>query len=164
MEQIMVTPITPLEFILGKTLPFAFIGFVDLVLVLAVAAFWFDVPVRGNVLLLFLGTSLFLMSTLGVGLLISTVSSTQQQALMSAFFVFQPSIILSGFIFPIANMPEVVQWITYLNPMRYFLVIIRGIFLKGIGMDILWPQMGALAVLGAGLLWFASTRLKKTLS
>jgi ABC-2 type transport system permease protein len=164
MEQIMVTPITPLEFILGKTVPFALIGFIDVTLITVVGVFWFDVPFRGSLLLLFFSTALFLMTTLGVGLLISTVSETQQQAMMSTFFFYFPAILLSGFMFPIANMPVVIQWLTYFNPIRYFLVIIRGIFLKGIGSDILWPQMVALAIIGVFTLWLASRRFKKTLA
>ncbi|GLI34031.1 transport permease protein [Desulforhabdus amnigena] len=164
MEQILVTPITPLEFILGKTVPFALIGFIDVTLITVVGIFWFDVPFRGSLLLLFFSTALFLMTTLGVGLLISTVSETQQQAMMSTFFFYFPAILLSGFMFPIANMPVVIQWLTYFNPLRYFLVIVRGIFLKGIGSDILWPQMVALAIIGVLTLWLASRRFKKTLA
>jgi ABC-2 type transport system permease protein len=164
MEQIMVTPITPAEFILGKTVPFALIGFADVILITVIGVFWFGVPIRGSLLLLFLATALYLMTTLGIGLLISTVSQTQQQAMMSTFFFYFPAVLLSGFMFPIANMPEVVQWITYLNPLRYFLVIIRGIFLKGIGPAILWPQMLALAVMGFATLWLASRRFQKTLA
>lgn len=164
MEQIMVTPITPLEFILGKTLPFAIIGYVDMFLVVLLARYWFDVPIRGSFILMFFGTSLYLLSILGVGLLISTLCGTQQQALLSTFFFFQPAIMLSGFIFPIANMPEAVQWITIFDPLRYFMVIIRGIFLKGVGIDILWPELCALAALGASVLWLASNRLKKTMA
>lgn len=163
-EQIMVTPITPIEFILGKTLPFALIGFADVVLVTVVGVFWFEVPIQGSLLLLFGATALYLMTTLGIGLLISTVSRTQQQAMMSAFFFYFPAVLLSGFMFPIANMPQVVQWLTYLNPLRYFLVVVRGIFLKGVGPEILWPQMLALAVLGIAMLWLASSRFRKTLA
>ncbi len=162
-EQIMVTPITPLEFILGKSVPFALIGFVDVLLITAVAVFWFQAPIRGNILLLFGATGLYLMTTLGIGLLISAVSLTQQQAMMSTFFFYFPAVLLSGFMFPIANMPVVVQWATYLNPLRYFLVIVRGIFLKGIGVSILWPQMAALAIMGVAVLWFTSRRFRKTL-
>lgn len=161
-EQIMVTPIRQAEFILGKTLPFALIGFADVALVTVIAAYWFDVPIRGSLLLLVGATSLYLMSTLGIGLLISTISRTQQQAMMSAFFYYFPAMLLSGFVFPIANMPETVQWVTYLNPLRYFLVIIRGIFLKGVGLEILWPQMAALLILGSLTLWVATTRFQKT--
>ncbi|MBW2149216.1 MAG: ABC transporter permease [Deltaproteobacteria bacterium] len=164
MEQLIVTPITPIEFILGKTVPFALIGFIDVLLVALVGVFWFEIPIRGNLLLLFLSTALFLMTTLGIGLFISTVSRTQQQAMMSVFFFFFPAILLSGFMFPIANMPEAVQWITYLNPLRYFLVIIRGIFLKGVGAGILWQHMAALAVMGLITLWLASRRVQKTIA
>ena len=164
MEQIMVTPITPMEFILGKTLPFALICFVDVILVTVVGVLWFKVPIRGSLPLLFFGTALYLMTTLGIGLLISTVSRTQQQAMMTTFFFFMPAILLSGLMFPIANMPTLIQWITYANPTRYFLVIIRGIFLKGVGADILWPQMVALAIIGLVTLLFTSRRFKKTLA
>jgi len=164
MEQIMVTPITPSEFILGKTIPFALIGFADVVLITVLGVFWFDVPIRGNLLMLFVATALYLMTTLGVGLLISTVSETQQQAMMSTFFFYFPAVLLSGFMFPIANMPVVIQWLTYLNPLRYFLVIVRGIFLKGIGPVVLWPQMAALAAMGLVVLWLASRRFQKTLA
>ena len=121
-------------------------------------------PIRGNLGLLFLGTALHLLTILGIGLLISTVSRTQQQAMMTTFFFFMPAILLSGFLFPIANMPQAVRWLTYLNPMRYFLVILRGVFLKGIGMGILWPQMVALALIGVGTLAFTSKRIHKTLA
>ncbi|HEQ60348.1 MAG TPA: ABC transporter permease [Firmicutes bacterium] len=164
MEQILVTPITPSEFILGKTVPFALIGFADVVLITLLGVFWFGVPIRGNLFLLFGATALYLMTTLGVGLLISTVSQTQQQAMMSTFFFYFPAVLLSGFMFPIANMPVVIQGLTYLNPLRYFLVIVRGIFLKGVGPGILWPQMVALAVMGLVVLWLASRRFQKTLA
>ena len=164
MEQITVTPITSAEFILGKTVPFALIGFADVVLITLIGVFWFEVPIRGNLGLLFLATSLYLMTTLAIGLLISTVSQTQQQAMMSTFFFYFPAVLLSGFMFPIANMPTVIQWLTYLNPLRYFLVIIRGIFLKGVGPEILWPQMLALLIMGLATLWLASSRFKKTLA
>lgn len=164
MEQIMVTPIRPAEFILGKTVPFALIGFADVVLITVVGVCWFEVPIRGSLPLLFFATALYLMTTLGVGLLISTVSETQQQAMMSTFFFYFPAVLLSGFMFPIANMPVVVQWLTYLNPLRYFLVIVRGIFLKGVGPGVLWPQMAALAAMGALTLLLASRRFRKTLA
>lgn len=164
MEQIMVTPITPSEFILGKTIPFALIGFADVILITVLGVFWFDVPIRGSLLMLFVATALYLMTTLGVGLLISTVSQTQQQAMMSTFFFYFPAVLLSGFMFPIANMPTAIQWLTYLNPLRYFLVIVRGIFLKGVGPSVLWPQMMALMVMGLAVLWLASRRFQKTLA
>jgi ABC-2 type transport system permease protein len=164
MEQIMVTPIGRLEFILGKTIPFAIIGFVDVALVSVVAVFWFQIPLSGSLLTLFLATGLFLLSTLGIGLFISTVSHTQQQAMMTTFFFVMPAILLSGFQFPIANMPPIIQWMTYLDPLRYFLVIIRGVFLKGTGFAVLWPQMAALAALGTGTLALAAGRFKKTMA
>jgi ABC-2 type transport system permease protein len=163
-EQIMVTPIRQVEFILGKTIPFALIAYLDVLLITGIAVFWFDVPIRGSLPLLFVATTLFLMSTIGIGLLISTVSQTQQQAMMSAFFFYFPAVLLSGFMFPIANMPTVVQWLTFANPLRYFLVIIRGIFLKGVGLPALWEQMAALAVLGVTMLGLASLKFKKTLA
>ena len=163
MEQIMVTPITPAEFILGKTVPFALIGFAEVILVTLIGVFWFEVPIRGNLLLLLLATGLFLMNTLGAGLFISTFSQTQQQAMMTTFFVFFPAMLLSGFAFPIANMPEVVQWMTLVNPLRYFLVIVRSLFLKGVGIEVLWPQMWPLLVMGTAMLWLATRRFHKTL-
>jgi ABC-2 type transport system permease protein len=163
MEQIIVTPISRGEFILGKTVPFIIIGFIDVALITLVAAFWFHVPIRGSIPLLFGATALFLMSSLGFGLFISTVSRTQQQAMMSAFFFIFPAMLLSGFAFPIENMPEPVQWLTFLNPLRYYLVIIRDIFLKGVGIGILWEQFIALFVLGTVILGFAVNRFRKTL-
>ncbi|MDX9746352.1 MAG: ABC transporter permease [Syntrophales bacterium] len=149
MEQLIVTPLTPLEFILGKTIPYIFVALVQMAVVTAFAVWWFDLPLEGSIPALFAASCLFLLSTLGIGLFISAVSSTQQQAVMTTFFFLLPFFMLSGFVFPIANMPEFVQWLTYLNPMRFFLVIIRGIFLKGVGLEVLWPQYMALLLLGA---------------
>ncbi len=163
-EQIMVTPIQPLEFILGKCAPFAVIGFVNTAMVSAIALLWFEIPFRGSFALLLLGVALFLLSTLGVGLFISTVSQTQQQAMMTTFFFFFPAMLFSGFIFPIANMPTVIQWMSLLDPLRYMLVIIRGVFLKGVGLEILWTQLAALAALGVAVLTFAVRRFHKHLS
>ena len=160
----MVTPIRPVEFILGKTLPFALISFVDLIIVTLVGVLWFRIPIRGSFVLLLAATSVYLMTTLGIGLLISTISQTQQQAMLTTFFFFMPAVLLSGFMFPIANMPVAVQWLTYLNPMRYVMVILRGIFLKGVGLSILWPQIAVLAVMGAVTLGLASRRFRKTLA
>ncbi len=148
MEQLMVTPIRPIELMLGKTLPFALVGLVDTVLVIIAALLLFHVPFRGSALLLFFCAILFLMTSLGAGLFISTISQTQQQAMMTTFLFFQPFFLLSGFAFPIRNMPEPIQYLTYLNPVRYFIEIVRGIFLKGSGVSVLWPQMAALAVFG----------------
>ena len=163
MEQLIVTPLKPIELIIGKTIPYTIIAVGQMVFVMLFALYWFDVPLAGSVLDLFLATCLFLLSTLGIGLFISTVSKTQQQAMMTTFFFILPFFMLSGFVFPIANMPEVVQWLTYLNPLRYFLVIIRGIFLKGVGLHILWPQYVALAVLGIMVFTGAVGRFRKRL-
>jgi len=161
LEQIMVTPIRPGEFILGKTLPFFLIGMFDVSLIGAVGTFWFQVPFQGNVGVLLVGAVLFILCMLGVGLLISTISSTQQQAMVTAFFFIMPAITFSGFGFPIATMPQWLQTMTYLSPLRYFLVVLRGTYLKGVGMEILWPQMAAMAALSFGLLTVAILRFHK---
>jgi ABC-2 type transport system permease protein len=163
LEQIMVTPIRPAEFILGKTLPFFLIGLFDVSLIAAVGTLWFQIPFRGNILVLLAGSVLFLICMLGVGLLISTVSSTQQQAMVTAFFFIMPAITFSGFGFPISTMPQWLQILTYLSPLRYFLVVLRGTYLKGVGMEILWPQMAAMAGLGVCLLSIAILRFHKAL-
>lgn len=164
MEQIIVTPIRRWEFILGKTLPFALVGYLNVTMVTALAAFWFDIPVRGSLLLLGVATGVYLLSTLGFGLFISTVSRSQQQAMMSAFMFMFPAMLLSGFAFPVENMPESIQYLTWLNPLRHYLVIIRGIFLKGVGFTVLWPQIAILAVLGCGILAVAVYRFRKTVA
>jgi ABC-2 type transport system permease protein len=163
LEQIMVTPIRPLEFILGKTAPFFILGLGLVTIIAAVGTFWFQIPFVGNPLVLLLGTSLYLLSVLGIGLLISTLCSTQQQAFATNFFVVNPLFTLSGFSFPIASMPQALQWLTYVNPVRYYLVIIRGTLLKGVGLAVLWPEMAALAALGATLLATCALRFRKTL-
>jgi ABC-2 type transport system permease protein len=163
MEQLMVTPIRPAELIMGKTIPVALVGLFDVALITTVAVAWFGIPVRGNLLVLLAATALFLLSTIGIGLFISTVSRTQQQAMMSTFFFFQPAVLLSGFVFPIANMPEAIQYLTYLNPMRYFLVVIWGVFLKGTGPAVLWPQMAGLLVLGTAVFTASTLRFGKRL-
>ena len=163
MEQLMVTPVRPIEIMLGKTLPFALVGLVDVALVTAVALLVFHIPFRGSPLLLFACAVLYLMTTLGAGLLLSTISQTQQQAMMGNFFFTTPAFMLSGFAFPIRNMPVSVQYLTYLNPLRYFIEIVRGIFLKGTGIAVLWPQMACLAVFGAGMLAISTVRFRKKL-
>ena len=163
LEQIMVTPIHPAEFILGKTLPFFLIGLFDVSLIGTVGTLWFQVPFRGQILVLLAGAILFLLCMLGVGLLISTVSSTQQQAMVTSFFFIMPAITFSGFGFPISTMPQWLQYLTYLSPLRYFLVVLRGTYLKGVGMEILWPQMLAMATLGISLLTIAILRFHKAL-
>jgi ABC-2 type transport system permease protein len=163
LEQIMVTPIRPIEFILGKTLPFFLIGLGEVALVMGVGLFWFQVPFNGNPLVMLLGTCLFLLSTLALGLLISTICTTQQQAFATNFFVVNPLFTLSGFSFPIASMPLALQWFSYINPLRYFLVLIRACFLKGVGFTILWPDLLALALLGVLLLSASILRFRKSL-
>jgi ABC-2 type transport system permease protein len=163
LEQIMVTPIRSWELMLGKTLPFALIGLLDVIMIALIGVFWFEVPLRGNPLVLLSGAVLFLMSSVGVGLFISTICSTQQQAQISTFFFTMPAFTLSGFAFPIENMPEWIQYLTYANPLRYFLVIIRGVFLKANGLDILWPQMLALGILGTFMILLSSLRFQKRL-
>jgi ABC-2 type transport system permease protein len=163
MEQLIVTPLKPIELIIGKTIPYTIISLAQMAMVMLFALYWFEVPLAGSIPELFLATCLFLLSTLGVGLFISTVSKTQQQAMMTTFFFILPFFMLSGFVFPIANMPVVVQWLTYLNPLRYFLVIIRGIFLKGVGLHILWPQYAALTILGVAVFAGAVGRFRKRL-
>jgi ABC-2 type transport system permease protein len=163
MEQLMVTPIRPLELIMGKLLPFAMVGIVDVALVVAAALLIFRIPIRGSILILFGCTVLFLLSTLGVGLFISTISQTQQQAMMASFFFFMPAMLLSGFAFPIHNMPPPVQYLTYLNPLRYFMQIVRDLFLKGVGIGSLWQQMIALTVFGVAILGLSVLRFHKKL-
>ena len=163
LEQIMVTPIRPFEFILGKTLPFFLIGLLDVGLIATVGTFWFRVPFNGNIFVLLLGSVLFLICMLGTGLLISTVSSTQQQAMVTSFFFIMPAVSFSGFGFPISTMPQWMQYCSYAIPLRYFLIVLRGTYLKGVGMDILWPQMAAMAALGVGMLTVAILRFHKAL-
>ncbi len=163
LEQIMVTPIRPWEFILGKTLPFFLIGLLDVGLIATIGTLWFQVPFRGSIFVLLVGTVLFLICMLGVGLFISTVSSTQQQAMVTAFFFIMPAITFSGFGFPISTMPQWLQWLTYLDPLRYFLIVLRGVYLKGVGFSVLRPQMLAMAVLGVALLTISVFRFHKAL-
>lgn len=162
-EQLIVSPIRPFELILGKLIPFAIIGILDVCVITAVAIGVLKVTVRGDLALLLLGSCLFILNTLGLGLLISTRSQTQQEALMSMFMVAQPMVLLSGFMFPIANMPPPVRVLTLINPLRYYLVIIRGIFLKGSGIGDLWPPMLALLVMGIVILTVSSLNFQKRL-
>jgi ABC-2 type transport system permease protein len=165
LEQLNVTPIARWELIVGKLLPYGLIGVVDVLLVVLVAILWFEVPLRGSFLLLFAMSVVYLMTTLGLGLFVSTISATQQQAMMTAsFFFLIPMVFLSGFVFPIENMPAVIQPFTYLIPLRYFLVILRGIFLKGVGLEILWPEALALLGWGVGILVLATLRSSKRLA
>ncbi len=160
LEQLLVSPLRPGELILGKTLPFALIGTVELVLVVTIALTWFHIPFRGNPLLLLLASVLFLFTALGTGLLISTISNTQQEAFMSGFLVFLPSLLLSGFMFPVNSMPRVFQVLTLIIPLRHYLEIVRAVFLKGAGFEALWHQLLALLVMGVVLLWTAARRFR----
>jgi len=160
MEQILVTPIRPIELMLGKTIPFVIISLIEVAMVTALGILWFEVPFRGSFLVLLLGTMAFLFNSVGLGLLISTVSSTQQQAMMAGNLFLTPAILLSGLIFPIANMPVFFQYLTYLNPLMYFVIVTQGIFLKGAGLTLLWPQITAMTVLGMGMLALAVARFK----
>lgn len=162
LEQLMVTPIRPFELIVGKTIPFFFIGLGLMAAVTLVGTTWFRVPFRSALLVLLLGTSLYLLSTLSLGLMISTLCKTQQQAFATKFFLVNPLFILSGFAFPISSMPAFLQWLTYANPVRYFIIIIRSVFLKGVGVDVLAPQLLALAAIGAVLMGVATLRFHKS--
>ena len=143
--------------------PFFLVGLGEVALIAGIGLLWFRVPFAGNPFVLLLGTTLFLLSTLALGLLISTLCSTQQQAFATNFFVLNPVFILSGFSFPITSMPIALQWFTYINPLRYFLVVIRGTFLKGVGLDVLWPDLLAMAVIAATLLTVSILRFRKSL-
>ncbi|MCB1009608.1 MAG: ABC transporter permease [Acidobacteria bacterium] len=157
LDQLVVSPLEPLELVLGKTIPFALLSMVDLALISAVALLWFGVPFRGNPLLLLGAAVLFIFCALGIGLLISTVSKTQQEAFLSSFLVFMPTMLLSGFMFPVTSMPPLFRWLTLANPLRHFLEIVRGVFLKGVTAADVWPQLAALALI-ATLLLGASVR------
>jgi drug efflux transport system permease protein len=163
LEQLMVTPIRPVELIIGKTLPFLLVGLGNLLLVSIAGTLWFQIPFRGYPLVLLLGTILFLSSALGVGLLISTLCTTQQQAFSLGFFYVTPAIMLSGFGYPVQSMPPFLRLVTYLDPLRFFLIVLRSSFLKGVGLEVLWPQMVAMALLGVGALTLATLRFRKTL-
>ncbi len=162
LEQIVVTPIRPHQLIIGKLAPFFLIGVIDVILVIFFTSFLFDLPVKGSEALLLLLCLIFLMTTLGLGLFISTISRTQQQAMMTAIFFFMlPMIFFSGFVFPIENMPIIIQYISYILPLRYFFVIVRGLFLKGVGIDILWTQAAALLIFGSVILSLSVMRFQK---
>ena len=164
MEQIIVTPIAPWQLIVGKLFPFAAIGLLQVFLVSGVAVFGFAVPLRGSFLLLLLLTQLFVLNTLGLGLLVSTLVRTQQQAMMlAAFAMMLPMLYLSGLIFPIENMPRAIQYVTYAIPLRYYASIVRAIFLRGSGIEVLWREAATLAVMGVGILTLAALRFRKRL-
>lgn len=155
-DQLLVTPLRPVEILMGKTVPGMIIGAFEASLIILLAVFWFQVPLRGSIGALYLGLFLFLLSGVGLGLMISSIAVTQQQGLLGAFLVMVPSVVLSGFATPIANMPDFMQDLTYLIPLRYFLIILRGVFLEGADISLLWPQFWPMALIGVGCLSFAS--------
>jgi ABC-2 type transport system permease protein len=162
LEQLNVTPIGRWDLVLAKLLAYGVLGVIDVLLVTVVAVYWFEVPLRGSFWLLLAGSLVYLLCTLGLGLFVSTISHTQQQAMMtSMFFFLMPMVYLSGFVFPIENMPRAIQWVTTIIPLRYFLVIVRGIFLKGIGLNVLWPHLAALLAWGLAVLSIAAFRSSK---
>lgn len=161
LEQLQVTPLGPVELILGKAIPFAMVAMVDLLVITTIAVLWFHVPFVGELGLLVALGVVYLLPALGVGLLISTVSRTQQQAFLTSFLFLMPAMLLSGFLFPVESMPLVFRWIAQINPLTHFLVIVRGIFLKGIGLEVLWPRAAALLALGVVLLSVAAARFRK---
>ena len=164
LEQLVVTPIKPYQLIIGKLAPFFIIGVIDVILVVFFASLVFSLPVKGGALLLLFLSLIFLMTTLGLGLFISTISRTQQQAMMTAIFFFMlPMMFFGGFVFPIENMPIIIQYVSYIIPVRYYFVIVRGLFLKGVGMNILWPQASALLVFGIAILSMSVMRFQKRL-
>ena len=165
LEQLNVTPLARWELIAGKLLPYALLGMVDVVIVVVVAVGWFEVPLRGSLALLLAMCLVYLLTTLGLGLFVSTISATQQQAMMtSSFFFLIPMVFLSGFVFPVENMPAAIQPVSYLIPLKYFLEILRGIFLKGVGLEVLWREALALLLWGVAVLTLATIRSSKRLA
>jgi ABC-2 type transport system permease protein len=158
----MVSPLRPVELILGKTLPAALIAMIDVVIVTVVALLWFRIPFAGSFLVLGVASALYVLTGLGVGLLISTVSNTQQEAFMSMFMFFLPAMMLGGMMFPVENMPHWIQYLTLLDPIRHYLIVVRAVFLRGAGWSVLAPQLLALAAIGVGVLGFATSRFRKT--
>jgi ABC-2 type transport system permease protein len=164
LEQLIVTPIKRYQLILGKLTPYACFALIDITLVICVAIFWFEVPFRGNLILVFVLSILYILTTLGLGLLISTISKTQQQAMMtSMFFVMMPFMFLSGFAFPIENMPPIIQYLTNIIPLKYYLIIIRGLFLKGNDFADLWKEALILVIFGVSILSISIVRFNKKL-
>jgi ABC-2 type transport system permease protein len=161
-EQLRVTPIRPIEMIIGKTLPGVFMGYFNVMVIITVGRFWFGVPVKGSLFVLLGMSGLFIISALALGIFISTITVTQQQAMFTGQFFMVPNMLLSGFMFPISSMPPLMQYFTYLIPLRYFLRIVRGIFLKGVGLAALWPDAAALAVFGGVMLTLSIVRFGRT--
>ncbi len=162
-EQLIVTPIRPWEMVIGKMVPYVILAFINTCEVLLVGALWFGVPIRGSLALLFGLSGIFLLTSLGIGLLASTIASTQQESMMIVYMIFLPSVFLSGFFFPIEAMPKVLQWVSYIIPLRYYMVIIRALLLKGVGVAAILDEVIALSVFGLGLMVVASVRFRKRL-
>jgi len=163
MEQLIVTPLRPLDIILGKLLPFFIIGTVDIFLILAVTRFWFKLPLQGSFLLLLGLSFIYMLSTLGIGLFISTITRTPQQAMLTSFFFMIPMMLLSGFVFPIENMPSLFQWLTLVIPLRYYLLVLRGIFLKGVGLAALYDEGLSLLLLAVVINSLSLSRFRRRL-
>ncbi len=163
-DQLLVTPLRPSEILLGKAIPAVMIGLIEATAIVLIAMFWFKVPLTGSLPALYLGLFLFLLSSIGIGLMISSIAVTQQQSLLGAFLFMVPSITLSGFSTPIANMPEALQWLTYAIPLRYFLVIVRSVFLEGATADLLVSQYWPMLVTGCGCLFMASILFRRRIS
>jgi ABC-2 type transport system permease protein len=160
-EQIIVSPLKPVEYIIGKVMPFTIIAFFDICIIPLIAIIWFDVPFNGSFIFLLFSGMIYIISALAVGLFISTVSKTQQEAMLSTFVYFLPAMLFSGFVFPIYAMPTSIQLIAYINPLRYFIEIVRGIFLKGVGITVLWPQLIILIFMGIILLSLSVRRFAR---
>ncbi len=164
MEQLTVSPLKPLELIIGKLLPFAVIALIQVTLITILGVLWFQIPLRGNLFFLLFATCIYLFTTLGIGLFISTISATQQEAMMSVFLFYMPTVLLSGFAYPISNMPQVIRWSTFINPLRYFMVVIRSVFLKGVGIEVLWTQLVPLLFIGLTVITLSYLRFRKRLA
>ncbi|MBI2408997.1 MAG: ABC transporter permease [Gemmatimonadetes bacterium] len=162
LEQLMVSPLTPMELMVGKTIPAALVGMFNVLIVTAVSLLWFRIPFEGSYLVLAVASLLFVLTGLGTGLLISTISNTQQEAFMSMFMYFLPAIMLGGLLFPVDNMPHWIQVLAYANPIRHFLIVVRGIFLRGAGWTVVWPEMLWMAGIGVSVLWVATKKFHKT--
>ena len=161
LEQLMVTPIKSYQLMIGKTVPFAILGMIEIAIAIGVAKLWYQIPIRGNLLLFFGFSFIFMFTTLGVGIFISTISKTQQQALFLAWFFLVFSILMSGFMFPIDNMPKIMQYLTYINPVRYFMTIVRELFLKGTGLNYLWQEGAIMTVFSIVIITFSAIRFQK---
>ncbi|MBN2143619.1 MAG: ABC transporter permease [Candidatus Aureabacteria bacterium] len=164
LEQLMVTPVKSWQLIAGKTIPFAILGFIEMGIAMTFGVLWFKVPFLGNLAFMTLLAAVFILTTLGLGIFISTLVNTQQQALFISWFFLVCFILLSGFFYPLENMPAWIQWITYINPLRYFIQILRELFLKGAGLTALWPELAALSGMGIGIFFMAVIRFKKRIT